>query len=73
MQGAVIHPVLNFDHRSGDATVTSADAILAQADKLGVKIGQVRTLSTDRLGRRLGVVSPEELARVIDGLFEIVG
>ena len=38
-----------------------------------VKIGQVRTLSTDRLGRRLGVVSPEELARVIDGLFEIVG
>jgi len=41
MQGAVIHPVLNFDHRSGDATVTSADAILAQADKLGVKIGQV--------------------------------
>ncbi len=38
-----------------------------------VKIGQVRTLSTERLGRRLGVVSPEEMARVIDGLFEIVG
>ncbi len=38
-----------------------------------VKIGQVRTLSTERLGRRLGVVSPEEVARVIDGLFEIVG
>lgn len=38
-----------------------------------VKIGQVRTLSTGRLGRRLGAVSTEELARITDGLFELVG
>lgn len=38
-----------------------------------VKIGQVRTLSTERLGRRIGSVSPEELDRVIEGLFELVG
>ncbi|MGH7263325.1 MAG: type II toxin-antitoxin system PemK/MazF family toxin [Candidatus Rokuibacteriota bacterium] len=38
-----------------------------------VKIGQVRTLSTERLGRRLGSVAPEELVRVIDGLLELVG
>jgi mRNA interferase MazF len=38
-----------------------------------VKLGQVRTLSTERLGRRLGAISPEELSRIIDGLFEIVG
>lgn len=38
-----------------------------------VKISQVRTLSTERLGRRLDAVSPEELARVIDGVFELVG
>ena len=38
-----------------------------------VKISQIRTLSTDRLGRRLGSVSPEDLARVIEGLIEIVG
>jgi len=37
-----------------------------------VKVGQVRTLSTERLGRKLGEVSPEELVRIIDGLFEIV-
>lgn len=37
-----------------------------------VKISQVRTLSMERLGRRLGAISPEELAQVIDGLFEIV-
>jgi len=38
-----------------------------------VKISQVRTLSTERLGQSLGAVSPEELARVTDGLFELVG
>ncbi len=39
--GVVIDPVLNFDHRSGDATVESADAILTEAKLLGVKIGWV--------------------------------
>jgi mRNA interferase MazF len=38
-----------------------------------VKISQVRTLSTERLGQSLGAVSPEELARVTDGLIELVG
>src|SRR5690348_1394986 len=40
-EGAVIDPVLNFDHRSGDATVESADAMLAEAKKLGVHIAQI--------------------------------
>jgi mRNA interferase MazF len=38
-----------------------------------VKIGQIRTLSTERISKRLGRASDEELARVIDGLFELVG
>jgi mRNA interferase MazF len=37
-----------------------------------VKISQVRTLSAERIGRRLGVASPEELAQVVEGLLEIV-
>lgn len=37
-----------------------------------VKISQVRTISTERLGRRLGRASAEELADVIEGLFELV-
>ena len=41
LEGAVIDPVLDFDHRSGEATVQSADAILTEARLLGVKIGQV--------------------------------
>lgn len=38
-----------------------------------IKISQVRTLSTERLGKRLARVSPEELNQVIEGLFELVG
>lgn len=36
--GAVIDPVLNFDHRSGRASVHSAEAILAAAAEAGVAI-----------------------------------
>ena len=38
-----------------------------------VKISQIRTLSTERLGGRIGRLSPEELQWVVDGLNEIVG
>ena len=41
--------------------------------KSWVKISQVRTLSTERVGRRLGQVTPEELDQVVDGLQEIIG
>ena len=37
-----------------------------------VKISQVRTLSVERLSTRLGVITPEELDDVIEGLNEIV-
>jgi mRNA interferase MazF len=38
-----------------------------------VKISQVRTLSVQRLGKKIGQVSAEELDRLIEGLNEIVG
>jgi len=38
-----------------------------------VKISQIRTLSTERIGKKIGVVHPEELAHIIDGLNEIIG
>jgi mRNA interferase MazF len=38
-----------------------------------LKIGQVRTLSVKRLGRRIGRATPEELALALDGLNEILG
>jgi mRNA interferase MazF len=38
-----------------------------------VKISQIRTLATERLGKKLGHVSSEEVDRVVEGLTEIVG
>jgi mRNA interferase MazF len=38
-----------------------------------IKISQIRTLATERLGRKLGRVLPKELERVIEGLMEIIG
>lgn len=45
-----------------------------QADKPAwVKISQIRTLSVERIGKRLGRIKPENLAQIIDGLNEIIG
>ncbi len=38
-----------------------------------VKISQIRTLSIERVGKKIGVVSPEELDQMIEGLNEIIG
>lgn len=37
-----------------------------------IKISQIRTLSAERLGARLARASDEELARVVEGLNEII-
>jgi mRNA interferase MazF len=42
------------------------------AKRLWIKISQVRTLSVERIGKRLARASEEEMARVIEGLNEIV-
>jgi len=38
-----------------------------------VKISQIRTLSVERLGKRIGRVSVEEMNQVVEGLNEIIG
>lgn len=38
-----------------------------------IKISQIRTLSTERLGKRIANASVEELSRVVEGLNEILG
>ena len=38
-----------------------------------VKISQIRTLAAERIGRRMGRASADELARVVEGLNEIIG
>ena len=41
--------------------------------KSWVKISQIRTLSTKRIGKKIASASPEELGSIIDGLNEIIG
>ena len=38
-----------------------------------VKISQIRTLAVERIDKRIGRASPEEMAQVIEGLNEIIG
>ena len=38
-----------------------------------VKISQIRTLSIERVGKRIATATPEELDHVIEGLNEIIG
>ncbi len=37
-----------------------------------VKISQIRTLSTDRLGARIGRLADDDLGRLVDGLLELI-
>ena len=41
--------------------------------KSWVKISQIRTLSVQRLGKKLGKATAEELEDIIEGLNEIIG
>ena len=41
--------------------------------KFWVKISQIRTLSTKRIGKKIASSSAEELVNIIDGLNEIIG
>ena len=41
--------------------------------KAWVKFSQIRTLSTERIGRKIGRVTADELNEIIEGLIEIIG
>ncbi|MBW2622743.1 MAG: type II toxin-antitoxin system PemK/MazF family toxin [Deltaproteobacteria bacterium] len=52
-------------------TLELSDAKLPK--KSWVKISQIRTLSTIRIGKKMASASAEELVSIIDGFNEIVG
>jgi mRNA interferase MazF len=41
--------------------------------KSWAKMSQIRTLAIERIGARLGRAEPEELAKVVEGVIEIIG
>ena len=38
-----------------------------------VKVGQIRTLATERIGKKIGRATDEDIAIIIEGLYEIIG
>jgi mRNA interferase MazF len=71
--GTVIAVVLTSQEPRAGFPLTLESAAPGLPKRSWIKIGQIRTLSTERLGRRLSRASEEEVERVIEGLNEILG
>ena len=71
--GTVIAVALTSQEPRAGYPLTLALGTAKLPKRSWVKISQIRTLSTERIGKRLGRASDEELASVLDGLLEIVG
>lgn len=71
--GAVIAIALTSQEPRAGFPLTLEITSIKLPKRSWAKISQVRTLSVERLGRKLGRLSVEELQRIVDGLDEIVG
>jgi mRNA interferase MazF len=71
--GTVIAMALTSQPQRAGFPLTLELASNGLPKKSWVKISQIRTLSTDRLGKKLGKITPEELSLMVDGFIEIIG
>ena len=71
--GTVIAVALTSQEPRAGFPLTLESKATGLTKRSWIKISQIRTLSVDRLGRRVAQASEEELARVLDGLIEILG
>lgn len=71
--GTVIAVALTSQHQRAGFPLTLGLQTKGLPKKSWVKISQIRTLAVERIGQRLGKVSPQELAQIIEGLNEIIG
>lgn len=71
--GTVIAVALTSQPQRAGFPLTLALTSLTLPKQSWVKISQIRTVSVERIGKRLAKVSVEELAVVVEGLNEIIG
>ncbi len=71
--GTVIAMALTSRPQQAGFPLTLEIAAKGLPKRSWIKIGQVRTLSVDRIGDLAAVLPAEELARAVEGLNEIVG
>ena len=71
--GTVIAVVLTSQQPSAGFPLTFELSDPKLPKRFWVKISQIRTLSTQRLGKKIGTATADELISVLEGLVEIVG
>lgn len=70
--GVVVSAALTSQPQRPGFPITLEIHSVKMPQRSWVKIGQIRTLSVERIGNRLGTISEQELDRVIEGLNEIL-
>ena len=70
--GTVIAVVLTSQQPSASFPLTFELSDPKLPKKSWVKISQIRTLSTQRLGKKIGAATEQELETIIEGLNEII-
>ena len=71
--GTIIAVVLSSQEPRAGFPLTLESKAAGLSKRSWIKISQIRPLSVERIGARLARASEEELARVVDGLNEILG
>ena len=71
--GTVIAMAITSQPQKAGNPLTYELPELLQSKKGWVKISQIRTLSVDRIGKRIGQVTPEQINELLEGLTEIIG
>lgn len=71
--GTVIAVALTSKQPKAGFPLTLESSASGLPKRSWVKISQVRTLATERVGRSIGRASPEEVERVVEGLIELIG
>lgn len=71
--GTVIAMALTSQPQKAGFPLTMEVASVALPKPTWVKISQIRTLSVERLGKRIGHVSDDEMSQIVEGLNEIIG
>jgi len=71
--GTVIAMALTSQEQRADFPLTHEISKTKLPKRSWIKISQIRTLSTERIGKKIGSIDPEELVHVIEGLNEVIG
>ena len=70
--GTVIAMAITSQPQRAGFPLTLELGIAGLKRKAWVKISQIRTLSVERIGKRIGRLKEEEISQVIEGLNEII-